>query len=151
MHEMLEVSKKIKSLAKAKGILVKDMLNDCDLGINAISEMSKGKSISAVSLAKIADHLDCTVDYLLGRTNDPQVELIPADPNKVHQHQAQLNQQQEELFQWIIDAIKKAAPGGEQPFDDETLEFVLRFYNLPPEDRDRAKDFLGVLSRSDKP
>ena len=28
--------------------------------------------IAADSLAKIADYLDCSVDYLLGRTDDPQ-------------------------------------------------------------------------------
>lgn len=42
------------------------------MNINAISEFGKGKQLSCISLAKIADYLDCSVDYLLGRTDDPQ-------------------------------------------------------------------------------
>nr|WP_295764133.1 hypothetical protein [uncultured Oscillibacter sp.] len=43
------------------------------MNINAISEFSKGKQLSCISLAKIADYLDCSVDYLLGRTDVPEV------------------------------------------------------------------------------
>ena len=49
------------------------MLSELDMGINAISEFSKGKQMSCISLARIADYLDCSVDYLLGRTDKPEV------------------------------------------------------------------------------
>lgn len=46
---------------------------DCELGINTVSQLSSGRVISYVSLALIAEHLDCSVDYLLGRTDNPEV------------------------------------------------------------------------------
>ena len=62
----------IKTYAKKKGLSLKKILVDCDLGQNTFSHMLHGKSIAYDSLAKIADRLDCSVDYLLGRTDDPQ-------------------------------------------------------------------------------
>ena len=34
---------------------------------------SRGSWLHANNLAKIADYLDCSVDYLLGRTDDPDL------------------------------------------------------------------------------
>lgn len=61
----------IKSVAKSKKIQIKDMLSDVGLGLNTLSHMNHGKAIAYDSLARIADYLDCSVDYLLGRTDDP--------------------------------------------------------------------------------
>ncbi len=61
----------IKLRAKAQKITIKDMLIDCELGSNTMSALYHGKSIAFDSLAKIADYLDCSVDYLLGRTDNP--------------------------------------------------------------------------------
>lgn len=47
------------------------MLEDVGLGFNMISCM-KTSMPKADNLAKIADYLDCSVDYLLGRTTDPE-------------------------------------------------------------------------------
>jgi len=49
------------------------MLHDLDVNINLISQLAKGQNITAINLAKIADYLDCSVDYLLGRTDVPEV------------------------------------------------------------------------------
>lgn len=68
-------AERIKMLAKSKGIVIKDMLEECELGKNTLSSMlSRGSWLQANNLAKIADYLGCSVDYLLGRT-----EKIPAD------------------------------------------------------------------------
>ena len=67
------VASNVKTLAKIKGIQLKTMLEDCQLGSNTMSHMLHGRMIAADSLAKIADYLDCSVDYLLGRTDKPEV------------------------------------------------------------------------------
>lgn len=54
-------------------INMKDMLSDLDMGIHAISEFSKGKQLSCVSLVCIAGYLNCSADYLLGRIDNPEV------------------------------------------------------------------------------
>lgn len=68
----------IKERAKATNITIKDMLSSVGLGVNTLSHMNHGKAIAFDSLARIADYLDCSVDYLLGRTDDPALNSIPA-------------------------------------------------------------------------
>ena len=72
MYITSDIAKRIKLRSKTQKISIKDMLAACDMNINAISEFGKGKQLSCISLAKIADYLYCSVDYLLGRTDDPQ-------------------------------------------------------------------------------
>ncbi len=61
----------IKTRAKERNVLIKDVLTACELNINTLSQITDRKGLSSFSLAKIADYLDCSVDYLLGRTKDP--------------------------------------------------------------------------------
>lgn len=67
MYEPTTVAANIKKTAKEKGIQLKDMLSELDLNKNTLSSMYHGSMIKAHSLARIADYLDCSVDYLLGR------------------------------------------------------------------------------------
>ena len=39
----------------------------------ALKLMYNGSMVKGDSLARIADYLDCSVDYLLGRTDNPEV------------------------------------------------------------------------------
>lgn len=71
MYESAEIAKNIKKVARAKKLQLKDMLVAADLGRNTMSNMYRGSMIGADSLAKIADYLDCSVDYLLGRSDEP--------------------------------------------------------------------------------
>lgn len=64
---------RIKSLCKNKKIVMEDMLISCGLGVNAIRQINDTKGMASFSLARIADYLDCSVDYLLGRTDNPEV------------------------------------------------------------------------------
>lgn len=73
MYDSYEIAKRVKARAKQQGKPLGEMLADCKLGINTISKMSKGTDILTLNFAKIADYLDCSVDYLLGRTDVPEV------------------------------------------------------------------------------
>ena len=73
LYNSPNVANKIKTYAKSKNIALKTILEECGLGTNTFSHMLHGKSIAFDSLAKIADYLDCSVDYLLGRTDNPDV------------------------------------------------------------------------------
>ena len=73
MYTSHNLAIKIKETAKIKNIVIKQMLIDCELGSNTMSALYHGKSIAFDSLAKIADYLDCSVDYLLGRTDNPEI------------------------------------------------------------------------------
>ena len=62
---------RIKDIARTREITMKSILESCDLGSNTFSHMLHGKVIASDSLARIADSLNCSVDYLLGRTDTP--------------------------------------------------------------------------------
>lgn len=73
MYDTQKIASRIKLRAKKNKVSLKDMLTACDLGINAISQFAKGYELSCITLACIADYLDCSVDYLLGRTDNPEI------------------------------------------------------------------------------
>ncbi len=57
--------------AQRKGATYEQIQSACNIGANAIRQISNEKGLASFSLAKIADFLDCSVDYLLGRTDNP--------------------------------------------------------------------------------
>lgn len=73
LYNSLHIAEMIKTRSKVQGIAIKDLLIELELGSNTISHMRHGRSIASDSLARIADYLDCSVDYLLGRTDNPEV------------------------------------------------------------------------------
>lgn len=73
MYDSQKIANRIKSRAKEQGISLGELLSTCELGVNTISKMSKGTDILTHNFAKIADALDCSIDYLVGRTNNPNV------------------------------------------------------------------------------
>ena len=73
MYNAQTTKDKIKHLCKSKKIPMENMLTECNLGVNAIRQINDTKGMASFSLAKIADYLGCSVDYLLGRTDNPEV------------------------------------------------------------------------------
>lgn len=73
MYDTQFVADRIKTQVKNVGCTMKIMLSDLGLGVNTVSHLAKGQEISYLNLAKIADYLDCSVDYLLGRTDNPNI------------------------------------------------------------------------------
>lgn len=77
MYESTKVAEVIKKTAKMRNIQLKDMLINLRLNKNTLSNMYNGSMLKGDSLARIADYLDCSVDYLLGRTDNPEVNRTP--------------------------------------------------------------------------
>lgn len=67
MYNSQEIVERIKFRAKEQGCSITSLLAACELGKNTIVKMSQGTDILTLNFAKIADYLDCSVDYLLGR------------------------------------------------------------------------------------
>ena len=86
MNNSQEVMKTIKMIAKEQGKPLGKMLEDCGLSKNALSSMSSGYLPRTENLVKIADYLDISVDYLLGRKykNSAPDEIRSAIINKVY-------------------------------------------------------------------
>lgn len=77
MYNSQEIAQRIKLRAKQVGKPLGEVLASCGLGINTVNKMSRGTDILTLNFAKIADSLECSVDYLLGRTDNPEINLSP--------------------------------------------------------------------------
>ncbi|MCJ7856049.1 helix-turn-helix domain-containing protein [Lachnospiraceae bacterium NSJ-143] len=74
MYNSVKVAEKINLLLKERGTQQKIMLENCGLNKNTVSSMlSRGSMPKADNLAKIADYLGCSIDYLMGRTDNPEI------------------------------------------------------------------------------
>ncbi len=72
MYNSSSVAERIKATAKTRNVSIKVVLENVGLGFNTMSNM-KTSMPKADNLARIADYLNCSVDYLLGRTDNPEV------------------------------------------------------------------------------
>ncbi len=68
------IANRIRFLARQQNIRLGVMLSALSLSVNRIAELAEGHAISSISLAQIADYLNCSVDYLLGRTLEPYID-----------------------------------------------------------------------------
>lgn len=75
MYNSANVAERIKIIAKARNISIKQLMEEVGLGFNTMANM-KTSMPKSDNLAKIADRLNCSVDYLLGRTDNPTIEKI---------------------------------------------------------------------------
>lgn len=73
MYNSYKVAERIKETAKTKGIALGILFQDCDLSKNTLSTMQSREFLPRLeTISKISDRLDCSVDYLIGRTENPQ-------------------------------------------------------------------------------
>lgn len=70
----------IKNLCKVRGVTITTLLTDCNLTKSFIYDLEKrSTSPSCDKLTRIAERLDCSVDYLLGLTDEPEELIIPPE------------------------------------------------------------------------
>ena len=111
MYNSNEISKIIKLTAKTKKVTIGKMLKDCNLNKNTLSSMQSGGFFPHLeTIAKIADYLDCSVDYLLGRTDVHHVAHEAKDEMEIEMLKAfkALNfSDRIEIMNTIIEKTKK--------------------------------------------
>ncbi len=76
----------IKKLLFKKNITGKQMSTDLGLGVNTLSNIRRGDVKNVETFNLIADYLNCSVDYLLGRTENPNIiadAYINGDNNNI--------------------------------------------------------------------
>jgi hypothetical protein len=67
-----QMIKKIEASAKQRGVSRTKLLQDC--GVRSyVDNLKKGRLPKVDTISKIADYLNVSVDYLLGRTENPEV------------------------------------------------------------------------------
>lgn len=102
MYTAQTTKNRIKELCRSKKINMENMLSDCSLGVNSVRQINDTKGLASFSLAKIADYLECSVDYLLGRTDTPELNPAAAENSAVYPPE----------IQSIIDKLEQLNPRG---------------------------------------
>lgn len=74
MYNVQETRELILNLLKKNGKTTNQMLTELGYNNSLLLDMNRRKSMpSADKIGRIADYLNCSVDYLLGRTNNPSI------------------------------------------------------------------------------
>ena len=73
MYNAQKIYTRVKTEAKRRKINTTDMLEDCKLSKNTLSRLNNGQFPSCECIAKIADFLQCSIDYLMCRTDNPNI------------------------------------------------------------------------------
>lgn len=133
MYTSKILNERINIMLNCKGKTKKAVLLAVAVNENCLNQMSDKKGLSSFTLAKIADELDCSVDYLLGRTDSPQgISQINTgnvgDNSNVNVHNE-----------------KKAADS-----DDTISELVTEFKNLSFSDKAKVINLVAELSSRGK-
>ena len=79
MSNSQKLAERIKIRSKECNLTVKAMLRDSDIkDSNFITKIENGTNVGYMNIVKIADTLDCSVDYLLGRSDEvcPKHDVI---------------------------------------------------------------------------
>ncbi len=72
MQDLHIIEERIMGIAKSKKLSKNKLLEEAQLSKSIFDNMKKGSAPSIEKINVIADYLDCSVDYLLGRTDSPQ-------------------------------------------------------------------------------
>lgn len=83
MYSPENLANNIRELAKKNKISQKDLLLKCDLGVNTITRLSNGTDILTKNLVKFADELNCSIDYLVGRSNQIKISQSNFSPDEL--------------------------------------------------------------------
>ena len=116
----------IKELCKSRGTSVSKMLSECGIRKSLIYDLEKRDWTPSISVAEqIANYFDCSVDYLLGRTDSPTVSgnYINGDNN--------VQAIRTGNGDMTIHAEKQLSKG----IDPTTEEFIKIFCNLDFDDK----------------
>ena len=71
---------RITALTARKGVSVNQMLRESGLSKSLLDNMKRGSMPSADKMAALADYFECSVDYLLGRVDQPRQYSFGAAP-----------------------------------------------------------------------
>lgn len=110
-YNSVSIAEKIRKIAKTKNIPIGKMLQGCGLSKDFISLMSARSTFPKVdNLAKVADYLDCSIDYLLDRSDiiDCKKEISEKySDQEILQKLKSLSDDDKEIILGLIDRLNR--------------------------------------------
>lgn len=99
---------------KEKGITASKLSAETGISTGNISDWKSGRSLpTAVKLDIIADYLDCSIDYLLGRTDIPEVNRGKSKIVPIQLHN------DDDTLSFVAEQPLSAHPYLDNPDDDD--------------------------------
>ena len=110
----------LKDLRLEKGVKQKDVAEKCDISPQCISQLELGvRSPTGTTLVALADFFNCSIDYLMGRSDDfSKSSLPPYIPLSNEEKQC-------------ITIFRQLPPD----FQKHTLEYIQKLANLYQEEQ----------------
>ena len=78
MYNLQIIESRIMEIAAKKGLSKNKLLINSEMGKSFFDNMKKGRIPSVERLHIIADYLNVSIDYLVGRTDKPNLDEAPA-------------------------------------------------------------------------
>ena len=126
-------------LCKKRNISITSLIENCNLSKGFIYEMEKrNKTPSVDKIETIANYLDCSVDYLLGRTDNPEKQSTTNSISGSITGNAIVGSTHSSV---IIDTKQ----GQESELSKETLEMLQIYESLDLKKRHQVLDLLFKL------
>lgn len=141
MYNSTVLADRIKTRAKEQRIQLKAVWAKVGITDNTLTNLRKGSMLGADKLALIADYLSCSVDYLLGRTDDPNghgTVSIGGDNNN-------------NGTQAINGSVSVTTPTQERQSDSLTEQFLQQFDSLSFEDKLAIMQHVQDIKKSAAP
>lgn len=122
-----QITSRIKLLCKEKNISVAQLLSNCGFAKSFVYDLEKrDNSPSCDRISKIADVLECSVDYLLGRTDTPKPEVEVVKRNDNHGLNTGIN---------TVEFTVPVTVAHETHLDENQQELLTRFSHLKYKDK----------------
>lgn len=69
----MQFAQRIKDRCNEKGYTIKEVLANCQLSRNLMYQIKINQLPSIKIVERLAEYLDCSIDYLIGRTDNPDI------------------------------------------------------------------------------
>ncbi|MBQ7912400.1 MAG: helix-turn-helix domain-containing protein [Clostridia bacterium] len=110
--DMTNFKNNLKDLRLEKGVKQKEVAKHCDISPQCISQLELGtRNPTGTTLLALADYFNCSVDYLLGRTEDFSSPKSSNEPTSAQEKELliALRSLPTELQSHLVKHIKKLA------------------------------------------
>ena len=71
--DTMQIAQRIKARCKEKGYTISSVLENCEISKSYMYDLKRQRIPSVESFLKISEYLDCSIDYLIGRTDNPDI------------------------------------------------------------------------------
>lgn len=124
----------IKNLAKKKDKTLQDVATDLGFGVNYFYGLNAGKKPTAEKLEAIANYFNVSVDYLLGRTDNPN-PISNNSPKEIGIN----NEYEQELLMMFRKGEKEVAPEKRDLYRKQTKD-LMSFISKTMKELDEEND-----------